>query len=181
MSTRSDHERRLARRVATLLVATFVALRAARLIPTFGMGLSNESRGASDHLSDLFFSLLAIVGASGLLVVVGWAIVTRQPRNSIGRYAQDVESAIYFRTLEALNNVAKYAEATRAIVRVSQQDGHVAFAVEDDGRGFDATATSYGTGLQGMADRLDAVGGELHVESSPGTGATVTGRIPVTR
>jgi two-component system, NarL family, sensor kinase len=64
---------------------------------------------------------------------------------------------------------------------VSHQDGHVAFAVEDDGRGFDGTATSYGTGLQGMADRLDAVGGELHVESRPGAGATVTGRIPVTR
>jgi hypothetical protein len=84
MSARSDHERRLARRVATLLVAIFVALCAARLILAFGMGLSNEYTGSSEHLSDLVFSLVAIVGAGGLFVVVGWAIVTRQPRNAIG-------------------------------------------------------------------------------------------------
>ena len=99
--------------------------------------------------------------------------------DGIGRYPQDVESTIYFCTLEALNNVAKYAEASRAIVRLSQRDRHVEFAVDDDGRGFDADATGYGTGLQGMADRLDAIGGELLVQSRPGTGSTVSGRVPV--
>ena len=64
-------------------------------------------------------------------------------------------------------------------MRLSQRDGHVEFAVDDDGRGFDADATSYGTGLQGMADRLDAIGGELVVESRPGTGSTISGRVPV--
>ncbi len=52
------------------------------------------------------------------------------------------------------------------------------FEVEDDGRGFDTTATSYGTGLQGMADRLDAVGGSLHVTSATGRGTTIAGRVP---
>ena len=107
------------------------------------------------------------------------AVPTTIEADGVGRYPQDVESTIYFCTLEALNNVAKYAEASRAIVRLWQRDGHVEFAVDDDGRGFDADAASYGTGLQGMADRLDAIGGELLVESHPGTGSTVSGRVPV--
>ncbi len=64
-------------------------------------------------------------------------------------------------------------------MRLSQRDGQVEFAVDDDGRGFDAGSTNYGTGLQGMADRLDAIGGELLVESRPGVGSTVSGRVPV--
>ena len=98
---------------------------------------------------------------------------------AIGRYARDVESAVYFCTLEALNNVAKYAAATRAVVRLHEIDGHVVFEVEDDGRGFDAEATSYGTGLRGMADRLDAIGGTLEVRSAPGAGTTISGMLPV--
>jgi signal transduction histidine kinase len=90
-----------------------------------------------------------------------------------------MKAAVYFCALEALNNVAKYAEASRAVVRLSQRNGHIEFAVEDDGRGFDASAGSYGTGLQGMADRLNAVGGELRLESTLGSGSTITGRVPV--
>jgi signal transduction histidine kinase len=51
--------------------------------------------------------------------------------------------------------------------------------VTDDGRGFEATTTTYGTGLQGMADRLDAIGAELRVTSEPGRGTVVAGRVPV--
>ena len=53
------------------------------------------------------------------------------------------------------------------------------FEVRDDGRGFDPASTGYGTGLQGIADRLDAIGGSLSVRSAPGEGTTVAGRIPV--
>jgi signal transduction histidine kinase len=45
--------------------------------------------------------------------------------------------------------------------------------------GFDIATTSYGTGLQGMADRLDAIGGSLEVRSAPGSGTTIAGSIPV--
>jgi signal transduction histidine kinase len=65
------------------------------------------------------------------------------------------------------------------VVSLAQTDGVLAFEVRDDGRGFDSTGSTYGTGLQGMADRLDAVGGGLLVRSSPGTGAVVRGEIPV--
>ena len=106
------------------------------------------------------------------------AVPTTVESENIGRYPRDVESAIYFCTLEALNNVAKYAEANHADVRLAQENGHLIFTVHDDGRGFDRDATTFGTGLQGMIDRLDAVGGDLRVTSNPGAGTTVTGRVP---
>jgi signal transduction histidine kinase len=75
--------------------------------------------------------------------------------------------------------VAKYTRATRATVTLKEDEGSLAFEVADDGAGFDATTTSYGTGLQGMADRLSAQGGTLEVASTPGEGTTVTGRVPL--
>jgi histidine kinase/DNA gyrase B/HSP90-like ATPase len=135
-----------------------------------------------------------------LWVCTGTLIVSRQPRNLAGwvfiglgmSWAAEsfgfavtawslirVESAIYFCSLEALNNVAKYAQATRATIDLAQQDGRLRFTVHDDGAGFDMMTTSYGTGLQGMADRLDAIGGSIRVDSAPGTGTIVTGTVPV--
>jgi signal transduction histidine kinase len=107
------------------------------------------------------------------------AVPTTIETAGIGRYTREVESAVYFSALEALNNVAKYANASRAVVRLSRADGHLRLEVQDDGVGFDPSATGYGTGLQGMADRMAAVGGEVMIESSPGSGTTVSGRVPV--
>jgi signal transduction histidine kinase len=98
---------------------------------------------------------------------------------AIGRYPRDVESAVYFCALESLNNVAKYAGASRAVVRLAKSNGHLTFTVTDDGHGFDPDSAGQGTGLQGMADRLDAIGGTLDVTSAPGAGTTVTGRVPI--
>jgi signal transduction histidine kinase len=101
--------------------------------------------------------------------------------NGVGRYPQDVESAIYFCALEALNNVAKYAGAGRADVLLAQRNGHITFEVRDDGAGFDVEARAHGTGLQGMHDRLAAVGGTLAITSAPGSGTRVTGTVPISR
>jgi signal transduction histidine kinase len=101
--------------------------------------------------------------------------------DGIGRYPQDTEAAVYFCTLEALQNVAKYAGAARATVGLSCSGGSLQFTVTDDGAGFDAASTRNGTGLQGMADRLAALGGSLHVSSQPGRGTTLTGQLPVPR
>ena len=98
--------------------------------------------------------------------------------DGVGRYPQEVESAVYFSCLEALNNVARYADATVAYVRLTEADGVLTFDVTDDGHGFDPSVTSYGTGLQGIADRLDALNGSLDVRSGSGAGTTVTGRVP---
>ncbi|MEZ0235146.1 MAG: histidine kinase [Actinomycetota bacterium] len=95
------------------------------------------------------------------------------------RFPQEVEAAVYFSALEALQNTAKYAGATRATVSLGRANGSLEFAVADDGRGFDPGATGYGTGLQGIADRLGALDGELEITSRPGSGTTVRGRLPI--
>jgi signal transduction histidine kinase len=74
--------------------------------------------------------------------------------------------------------VAKYADASAAAIRLRCEPDELAFEIRDDGRGFDAGVTGYGTGLQGMADRLDALGGALRVESAPERGTAVIGRVP---
>ncbi len=105
------------------------------------------------------------------------AVPTTVAADGVGRYPQEVESAVYFCVLEALNNVAKYARAGSAVIELTQRDGNLRFLVRDDGEGFDTGRTSYGTGLQGMADRLDAIGGALTVTSVAGQGATIMGAI----
>jgi signal transduction histidine kinase len=98
----------------------------------------------------------------------------------LGRFPQDVEAAIYFSCLEALQNVAKYAEATRVTISLARSNGRLSFAVTDDGVGFDPDATTYGTGLQGIADRIDALDGTLEIVSTIGAGTIVNGSVPVT-
>ena len=88
-----------------------------------------------------------------------------------------VELAAYFVVAEALTNVAKYAEASRATVSVERANGRVVVAVADDGIG--GADPGGGTGLRGLADRLGILEGRLDVDSSPGRGTTVTARIPV--
>ena len=85
---------------------------------------------------------------------------------------------MYFSCLEALQNIAKYAGATCATVALLDEGEALRFEVSDDGVGFDPRATTYGTGLQGVSDRLAALGGELRVESGRGAGTRVIGSLP---
>jgi signal transduction histidine kinase len=99
--------------------------------------------------------------------------------DGVGRYPQEVEAGAYFCVLEALQNVAKYAEASRVEVNLRADNGHLVFEVADDGKGFDPERTPLGSGLTNMRDRLEALGGSVEVTSRPGEGTTVKGRIPV--
>ena len=90
-----------------------------------------------------------------------------------------MEAAVYFSCLEALQNVAKYAEASLATIALSNGDGTLRFTVTDDGRGFDPATTGYGTGLQGIADRLAALDGTIVVRGADGSGTILEGRIPL--
>lgn len=98
--------------------------------------------------------------------------------DSIGRHDQEIEAAVYFCCLEALQNVSKYANASRAVVRLAVDGPWLTFGVQDDGAGFDPAQTKLGTGLQGMSDRLEALGGGLEIRSEPGRGTTIAGRVP---
>ncbi|MGZ6543977.1 MAG: GAF domain-containing sensor histidine kinase, partial [Actinomycetota bacterium] len=131
------------------------------------MQLQGGLRDALDDLRDLargiYPPLLADKGLAVALEAQGRkaAVPTTIEPDGVGRYPREVEAAVYFCALEAMQNVAKYADARSSTVRLAERDGRLIFEIEDDGRGFDADATTYGTGVQGMADRLDAIGGTL--------------------
>lgn len=98
----------------------------------------------------------------------------------LGRYPREVEAAVYFCVSEAITNAIKYSEAGRIEVQLTGGDRRLDFVVADDGRGFDPISSAKGSGLVGMRDRLEAVGGSLAVTSSPGRGTRVAGSIPAT-
>jgi signal transduction histidine kinase len=97
-----------------------------------------------------------------------------------GRYPADIEAAVYFCCLEAMQNACKHAGQRAAIrVRVREEPGTLSFEVIDDGAGFDARGRGLGAGFCNMADRVGAFGGWLRVHSAPGQGTWVTGAVPV--
>ena len=96
----------------------------------------------------------------------------------IGRYPAEVESAVYFCCLEAIQNASKHA-ADASLVEITLSDGDaLRFEVRDDGGGFNGEVAE-GAGLTNMRDRLAAVGGELEITSVVGQGTVVTGTVPL--
>jgi signal transduction histidine kinase len=98
------------------------------------------------------------------------------------RLPAEMETTLYRGTQEALNNVIRHAKAGRVSVLLERRPHHVSLIVEDDGRGFDATAAlkSGRLGLLGMQERAKLAGGTFEIESTPGRGTTVFVRIPLT-
>jgi signal transduction histidine kinase len=147
--------------------------------------LQGETQEALENLRDLargiYPPLLADKGLAAALEAQARKVPfpVRVEPNGVGRYQAEAEATAYFCVLEALQNAAKYAEASSAVVRLGHEDGDLVFTVSDDGRGFDPATTPRGSGLQNMADRLEALGGLLEIRSSRGEGTTVTGRVPV--
>jgi signal transduction histidine kinase len=92
------------------------------------------------------------------------------------RLPATVEATAYFLVSEALTNVARYARATRADVRIEREPGALVVQVSDDGAG--GADPARGSGLRGLADRLAALDGTLQVHSPVGAGTRVTAVIP---
>jgi signal transduction histidine kinase len=143
-----------------------------------------DAIGALENLRDLARGIYPPLLAEQGLAAALDAQARRSPvpvtlaAGGLRRYRQETEAAVYFCVLEALQNVTKYAGASGAAVTLVSADDALEFSVTDDGAGFDAGSVVTGSGLQGMADRLAAVGGELLIRSRPGHGTTVTGRLP---
>jgi signal transduction histidine kinase len=98
----------------------------------------------------------------------------------VERYPSEVEAAVYFCCLEAMQNAGKYAgDGARVMVSVVANDGSLTFDVADDGSGFDPRVVAAGHGFENMRDRLGAVGGSLILDSAPGEGSHIRGSIPV--
>jgi len=117
----------------------------------------------------VFFDSMAVLAEHSVLPV--------DVRGELARLPEVVEAALYFVCSEALANVAKHAAATRATIEVRAEAGRVSVTIVDDGRG--GADPTRGSGLRGLADRVEALGGRLAVESEPGTGTRVTAEIPV--
>ncbi|UOE42533.1 sensor histidine kinase [Agromyces larvae] len=94
-----------------------------------------------------------------------------------GRLPEIIETTAYFAIAEALANVAKHSEATRAWIRAHVVDGELVLSVRDNGRG--GASLEAGTGMLGIGDRVDAVGGRIDLVSPAGAGTTITVRIPL--
>jgi signal transduction histidine kinase len=98
--------------------------------------------------------------------------------DGIGRYPEEIEAAVYFCALEALRSAAWHAGATHASVRLSANGGDLWFEVTGDGQRPGAGTGAWGADLQAMADRVDALGGEILVDAAPGQGTRINGRVP---
>ncbi|MGH2546385.1 MAG: GAF domain-containing sensor histidine kinase, partial [Actinomycetota bacterium] len=197
VAAQDEERRRLERNIhdgaQQQLVALAVKIRLARTLADRDLekaqslldDLQGETQDALENLRDLargiYPPLLADKGLAAALEAQARKVPfpVRVEPNGIGRYPAEAEATAYFCVLEALQNATKYAEASSATVRLGLKDDQLLFTVSDDGRGFDPATTPRGTGLQNMADRLEALGGSLDVESGPGRGTTVAGQIPV--
>jgi len=149
--------------------------------------LKEDAADALDNLRDLargiYPPLLADKGLEAALEAQARKsqLDVRVDADGCGRYPQEVEAAVYFCSLEALQNVSKYAKARATTITLVETNGDLSFRVRDDGVGFDPSATRMGAGLTNMRDRLEALGGALEIASMPGEGTTVAGRVPLAR
>lgn len=96
----------------------------------------------------------------------------------VGDVAPETARTAYFVCSEGLANVVKYAEASRAALTIAAAEGRLRIEIADDGRG--GADPVQGSGLRGLADRVDAVGGKLTVQSPPGGGTQLTAELPLT-
>jgi signal transduction histidine kinase len=128
----------------------------------------------------IYPSLLADQGLKEALRAVSLRapLPTKVECSGVTRYPAEVESAVYFTCLEALQNTAKHARGATAVRISIRSNGELQFEVRDDGEGFDTSDGLTGQGLSNMRDRLAAVGGRLAVRSTPGHGTVVSGTVP---
>jgi signal transduction histidine kinase len=97
----------------------------------------------------------------------------------VGRYPTEIEAAVYFCVLEALQNAAKHAPEANVTVKVEESPGRLSFEVLDDGPGFDVATKGRGQGFTNMSDRVGAYGGVVTWDSTPGKGTCIAGEVPV--
>ena len=145
--------------------------------------ISTELSEASAELRELARGIHpAVLSERGLMPAVE-ALAGRAPvpveilGGRIERLSPTLEITAYFTISEALTNVAKYANATHATVRLEQEDGALVIEVADDGVG--GAQAGAGSGLSGLADRVGACEGTLSVTSPPGEGTLIRALLPV--
>jgi PAS domain S-box-containing protein len=146
-------------------------------------GAQHELAQGLDELRELARGIHpAILTERGLRAAVDSLVLRAQVPVDVtdmpeGRLPAEVEAAAYYVVSEALTNVTRYAGADRATVAVTAVDGTVTVEVADDGTG--GADPSRGSGLRGLADRVEAIGGRLEIVSPPGAGTRIRAVLPV--
>ena len=127
----------------------------------------------------------AMLAGHGLGESLRWAaldgpLVVTVQADGVGRYDPEVERAVYFACMEALQNASKHAKSASRVWITLADDGDLRFEVRDDGAGLDPHFNGSGTGLLNIRDRIAAVGGEVRIVSGPAHGTRVQGHVPQT-
>jgi signal transduction histidine kinase len=199
LATVADRERRRLERdlhdgAQQQLVAAAVQVPTIRAL--IGMGRTPEAdellgrveqrlHGAIDDLRRLARGLYPpVLATRGLADAIGEIVTTvANPTvlrlGPVPRLPPEIETAVYYCCLEALQNATKHAPASTITVELAGDGTAVTFGVADDGPGFDPNSTGEGAGLLNMADRIHAAGGELTITARPGAGTAVAGFVPV--
>jgi signal transduction histidine kinase len=157
---------------------------AAAMLDELREDLDRALRELRDLAHGIYPAVLENEGLAGALreAVQRAAIPTELECDGAGPYAPEVEAAVYFCCLEAMQNAAKHAgDGARVAVALAERDGTLRFEVTDDGQGYDHATASGSAGMQNMTDRVGALGGELRFDSEPGHGTTVNGTVPLRR
>jgi signal transduction histidine kinase len=146
--------------------------------------LKAQTGDAVDSLRDLARGIYPpLLAAEGLPTALN-AQARKSPLDitveaDVGRYPQDIEAAVYFCCLEAFQNAAKYAGDCAVTATLREEDGFLRFDVSDNGCGFHQADTKAGMGTRNMSDRVESLDGTLSISSAPGSGTTVTGKVPI--
>ncbi|HEY6278688.1 MAG TPA: histidine kinase [Streptosporangiaceae bacterium] len=169
-----------------LAAAQAIAERDPRQTQEILAGLVTDVSHAVETLRELARGIYPAVLADFGLAAALQAQAARSPlpvevdAGGVGRHPLEVEAAVYFCCLEALQNAVKHAQAGRVLISVRERVGELCFTVTDYGRGIDPAAARTGSGIQNMMDRMAALGGSLDLSAGPGGGTQVSGRLPVT-
>jgi signal transduction histidine kinase len=167
-----------------LRLARTLAVRSPERAPAVLSGLKTAVDDTIDTLSALSRGIYPRPLADhGLAAALSGAAMTGPLRvqvtvDGVDRMRSDLETALYFCALEALQNAAKHAGATAATVRVRRTADGVELVVADDGVGFSPAAVGPGSGLANMTDRAESVEGRIRVDSAPGRGTVIAIRVP---
>jgi signal transduction histidine kinase len=154
---------------------------AVQMIDELGVAVQDTIKELRELAHGIYPPLLVDSGLTEALR----AVVNRSPLDveldteGVARYGRDVEAAIYFCCLEALQNAAKHAPDSHVVMRVWEESGGLLFEVSDNGPGFDSTQARSGHGYVNMMDRLGAIGGAVRWESEIGVGSTIRGSVPL--
>jgi signal transduction histidine kinase len=152
-----------------------------QVLASVGRQLDDVLQEVRSLARGIYPSLLSERGVAEALRAAGRSAPTPVSvhATSVGRYPEEIEVAVYFCCLEALQNVIKHAgHDPSASITLSEDGSLLRFAIKDSGVGFDSGQMPDGAGLTNMRDRIEAVGGRLEVLSREGHGTTVHGLVP---